>query len=317
MRTESVKLTILTSSVQKSLWSLKSLIMLLWKSMNKDLYGGHYAVTRSLVQGLKELKFGFNYNPNCLKELADTVLVLSDLDALRQMIRLKRIGRINKILAGPNLVVIPSDDRELIAAPEIDTYLVNSKWTLQAYIDDEPLLSRNCISWAAGVDTQYWKPASLMTLDKKILLYHKNAPQDLCDFCVLKVSELGYIPDIIRYSEYDFELYLKKLHSCDAVIFLSQSESQGIALAEAWSTDLPTLVWNPGSITYNNKVIESSSAPYLTSQTGMFFKGRSDFEQAFLSLIKTKEQFSPRKWVLENMSDRLCATNLLRIAGFL
>lgn len=107
-------------------------------------YGGHYAVTRSLVEGLSALGASFNYNSVGLWGLADTVAVLSGIGVLEQAIRLKEEGRVKRLLADPNLVNLPSDARRLIVNPAVDLYLVNSDWTFEMYTTDVPKLLGRC-----------------------------------------------------------------------------------------------------------------------------------------------------------------------------
>ena len=53
------------------------------------------------------------------------------------------------------------------------------------------------------------------------------------------------------------------------MVFLSQSESQGLAVLEALSMNVPVLAWNPGAATYDSPELkrsfslESSSIPLL------------------------------------------------------
>lgn len=88
---------------------------------------GPSAVLRSLMNGLKGEGVDFNYNPKNGKDVGGVVIVLSHIEALREAIELKRSGKIKKLLAGPNLVNLPSDNLELVTHPLIDYYLVNSQ----------------------------------------------------------------------------------------------------------------------------------------------------------------------------------------------
>ena len=60
------------------------------------IYGGHQAVTRSLISGLDKINVEYNYNPRRISDLNENVIVLTDINALSQLIRLKRKGRINR-----------------------------------------------------------------------------------------------------------------------------------------------------------------------------------------------------------------------------
>ena len=63
-------------------------------------------------------------------------------------------------------------------------------------------------------------------------------------------------------------LHGNQIRFCLLAVFLSSSESQGIALAEAWSMNVPTFVWNPKPKELNGRYFPSvDSAPYLTPET--------------------------------------------------
>ena len=52
-------------------------------------------------------------------------------------------------------------------------------------------------------------------------------------------------------------------------VFISRSESQGLALAEAWAMDVPTLVWQGPPGDGGSLFNLSDPSPYLTSHTGV------------------------------------------------
>jgi len=89
-------------------------------------------------------------------------------------------------------------------------------------------------------------------------------------------------------------------------------ESQGLAWAEAWSSDVPTLILKRTSNVLQGRVYKNSSAPYLCSENGLFFDDFEDFKNKFKYWEGHREQFSPRAWVLENMSDEACAKRLFK-----
>src|SRR5262245_168136 len=68
----------------------------------KTIYGGHPAVTRSVVEGLARLQAPYRYNPRYLTLVSDIVIVLAGLEALQQAIFWKRERKITVLVAGPN-----------------------------------------------------------------------------------------------------------------------------------------------------------------------------------------------------------------------
>jgi len=296
--------------------------MLGMPSIEASLYKGHPAVVRSLLRGLQQAGINAQFNPKSALDITGVCHVLSGLDALEQAIKLKASGRIVKLVVGPNVVVAPSDCRKYISSPYIDLYLVNSKWTYDMYIKDEPLLADKCSIWPSGVDETYWNYSGCNAEKEQIvLIYIKskisgdilNAVTDLLEF-------KGWGVEIVTYGEYTLEEYREKLFKAKFAIFFSDFESQGIALVESWSCGVPTLVWNPGSFRYIARdgteiVCATSSAPYLNDDTGFFFASFKDFEELIIERIDTILGLTPRNWVLANMSDRVSVEKYLELIG--
>ena len=98
-------------------------------------------------------------------------------------------------------------------------------------------------------------------------------------------------------------------------VFLSTFETQGIALAEAWSMDVPTVVWDPqGDAEWRGRHFTSdSSAPYLTPSTGIAARDTALLEPAIRQALATLTTFQPREWVLANMTDAVCSRRLYEL----
>ena len=111
------------------------------------------------------------------------------------------------------------------------------------------------------------------------------------------------------YTAEDFRRYLQG--SALMVGFTVGSESQGIAWAEAWSTNVPTMILENTSNVYQGRRFKCSTAPYLCNENGLFFKDFLDFKNKFNYWEHHRNQFRPRLWTLEHMSDEVCAKLLL------
>jgi hypothetical protein len=238
---------------------------------------------------------------------------------LKQTIKFKRMGLIKKLLTGPNTVAFPHDYNHLVASPEVDVYFAPSELVAKFCVDDSPRLQGRCIVWPAGVDVEYWKPQKQHR--KKIVFYIKECkfhdPQVYKNLKVDQyfdyVRQLGYGIIIINYGEYVPESLRAALDDALLMIVFSYEESQGLAWAQAWSMDVPTLIFYNDQFVWGGKLIKSSTAPYLTSETGMFFKDFEDFKINFQLGISNHHQFSSRQWVINHMSDEKCAEDILRI----
>lgn len=273
----------------------------------------HKGVFRSLQSGLQQNEIPYNINPVRLEEVYPTVVVIDGLDKLRYGINLKKLGHIKLLLAGPNVMIRSCDNNHILASPELDHYLVPSEWTKIAYIEDEPCLLNKISIWPTGVDTQYWKPLDVEK-EKKVVVYWKTEPESFCQTVEELITAKGFQVERITYGAYTQEQFRHALNESLFAVFLSRSESQGIALAEAWSMNVPTFVWNPGEFYYAGKQYNPvSSCPFLTHAQGADWQKISELEKLIDSFDQFKLSFSPREWVINYMSDYASVKCLLEI----
>ena len=278
-------------------------------------FRGHPAVTRSIVHGLEKLGVRFSYNPAGLNGLAQTVVVLSGVSALRQMLRLKQQGYIRWLIVGPNIMSDPGAHRGILASPEIDRYITHDRVCLLMgrFL---PALASRCAAWAAGVDLEFWRPEPERARDR-VLIYSKlnNGPAVSPDLFRAELERRGYKVSVLEYGSYAADEYKKTLQGCKFMVAFTRDETQGIAFAEAWGCDVPTFVWKNSEPTFLGVAYGGSTAPYLTEATGAFFSNIDEFGELLSRWEENGFNFEPRQWCRENMSDEVCARNLLTIAG--
>lgn len=278
-------------------------------------YRGHIGVTRSLIEGLvKKNLLSYNYNPNFYTRIYQTVVVLSGVSSLKQAISLKRKGKIQKLIAGPNIVIFSSDFNNLIASEEIDCIITPAEIINQLYILDNASLKGRICAWPAGVNTDFWKPEQSIVRNQ-ILIYEKQSKgpvgpvEPYRDYLI----SLGYQVIIFKYGNYSITEYREQLFKSILMIGFVSDESQGLAWAEAWASDVPTFIWQNELHIYEGRKYSCSTAPYLTEESGIFFSDFEDFKLKFLRWENSEFDFKPRKWCVENMSDEVCAEKLIEI----
>lgn len=275
--------------------------------------GGPSSVLRSLTNGLDELGIDYNLNPP-KTEVRRKCIVLSNVEALHEAIKLKNSGIIQTLLAGPNIVTLSDDHDGIILHPLIDLCIVPSDWVKELYLENSQALSSRISVWAAGVDLSMWpENRDLDFEDPTVVIYLKY-----CDDQFLRkkihdyfVSSNWRVQTVI-YGEYNSEQFAEMLSGASLAVFLSITESQGIALAEVWASNIPTLVLRRDVVVFpNGYQFPASSAPYLNESNGMFFN-------SFEVFIRCMEQFKlgsgalkPREWVSQNMTDEICAEKLI------
>jgi hypothetical protein len=272
--------------------------------------GGPKGVEQSLLRGLKELgrEFAWNRRPT---ESGGVACVLSGVETLKWVIAQKNKDNFSKLLAGPNIVVTPFDHDRLILSKAIDAYLVPAQWSIDWWTKLAPEMMPILRVWPAGVEDR----GELVNKSGKILVFQKNAPEELLKFIISNLNKVSENFEVIRYGQYTKDQYFKLLAQSKGMIYLSQSESQGLALHEAWMAGVPTLVWDRGFMTYQNLRFESPglSAPYLTDACGMIFKGSDGFSRGLPEFLSSLDRFHPRPYSLRNFTDKISAEKLLTI----
>ncbi len=268
-------------------------------------------VIRSLLRGLSTLHIPHDFNN--WSNPGDLVYVNSDISMLQRAISLKQRREITRLVAGPNLVIRPIDHQGLVGNNAIDMYLVNSDWTYTTYLEDMPKLRRSLEIWFAGIDETYWNEQKSPP-NKNVLVYWKTESESFCKQVETALRSHDFNPIRLRYGSYNREQYKQLLNTVQFAVFISRTESQGIALLEAWAMNIPTLVWNPKELRAHGKQYSVVSAcPYLSNATGTDWKHLHELT-ALLNNIETElKYFRPREWVLSHMTDTWSAQHMLNL----
>ncbi|PIR85943.1 hypothetical protein COU14_01525 [Candidatus Kaiserbacteria bacterium CG10_big_fil_rev_8_21_14_0_10_44_10] len=264
-------------------------------------YSGPNAVEDSLLRGLKELNIPFSRN--CLTSDTGTVVVLSGTEALRENILHKKKGLIKKLIAGPNIVAHPLDCNGILLNKEIDVILVPSQWVADLYMQVVPEIANKIKVWPAGVPIS---KASSRT--SKPIIYDKLGDVSL----LIKIQEVLAVPaTVFSYGSFNQKDYLEALSEAPYLIYLAKSESQGLALQEAWAHDVPTLVnksthWEANDLSWDSPQI---NCPYLTPELGAIFENVEELP----IMIEQVSSLHPKKYCDKYLSDRASAQKLLNL----
>lgn len=242
-----------------------------WKYTIKKVlgkYSGPDAVLDSLVRGLTDANVVFEVNP--IKAKFKSVHVLAGIDALRDSIRLKRKGRIERLVAGPALVIDPNEYKDIIASSEIDLILQPAPWVKSYFLSKNPSLESRIRIWPAGSRI----PEHTSTRNGPWIIYSKNYGSSELSKIKKILIDSGISFEVLHYGSFSRKDFYGKLETASGMIYLSRSESQGIALQEAWLRDVPTLVLKSTRMIYGNDTWADNqiNAPYLSDELGAFFE---------------------------------------------
>lgn len=166
--------------------------------------------------------------------------------------------------------------------------------------------------WPAGVQDLGAGAKS----EQSLIVFKKTVPEILSTQILQYLQKEGINYHLLEYGKFLPADYQALLNTSSAMIYLQESETQGLALQEAWMKDIPTLVRDRGYWEYQGRYWEGNqiSCPYLTPEVGMRFADFSAFKESF-SIFWQKAlagDFTPRSYTLAELSDHVCAQKLLQ-----
>ncbi|MEN9649270.1 MAG: hypothetical protein RL094_237 [Candidatus Parcubacteria bacterium] len=279
----------------------------------KNKVRGPASVVRSLSVGLQEQGVPFRMDTYPTSP-SDVVHVVSGVQTLKEALALKRKGAFRTLVAGPTITISPLDHKKLLDNPLIDMLIVPSPWVRDFYIYQIPSLKDKIKVWAAGV-VDPGVPPIPRSKRLQVLIYQKNAPEELVKAVMNDLSARDIPFTVVHYGFFKQEDFYRKLESSAFMIYLSESESQGLALHEAWIRDVPTLVWNRGFWEHEDFYWKDTkiSAPYLMASCGYFFKDESDFGTQLQKLTEHYSRLRPRAYSLEHFTDTVATKKYLTL----
>ncbi len=270
---------------------------------------GPDVVLKSLVRGLDTIDITYNINPH-IKELYRIVHVLSNPSALEWAIEQKKLGKIDTLIAGPNISILPSFDTCIMSNSNIDMILLPSEWTREAFAKDSPSIAKKIQIWPSGVLIPQMDTMEKIDTEGLYLIYKKTFSDEMYTKIVQTLDTKSIPHKTLVYGTFKQAEYFELLTQARGMIYLQKSESQGIALQEAWARNVPTLVWDSKTYTYENTNITVSgkvSAPYLTDECGMFFDSLEEFDTKFTEFDNRIDSFTAREYCIKNLSDEASA----------
>ncbi len=270
---------------------------------------GPSAVEESLLMGLYELNQPFRLNENPKVEIS--ALILSGAQVLKSLLLWKKSGKIKQLITGPNIVNMPQEKDGIICSQEIDKVLVPSQWSAECWAYYSPKLKNKINVWAAGVKDRGF----LVKKNGSVLVFQKNSPSHLLQAVLNQLEKIGLKTLFIEYGKFTQHQYFRLLSQSRGMVYLSESESQGLALLEAWSAGLPTLVWSRGYMQYKRYFWNDPkiSCPYLNEKSGLIFTDEKDFPNKLALFLSRIGEFSPREYYLHNFTNKISAQKLLKL----
>jgi len=217
-----------------------------------------------------------------------------------------------KFVFGPHFSVFPQEKVLPILDSETVVYIQPSQWCIDSWNEFPICKTLKMASIPFGVDTDLFHDVLPSKLRTKVFIYFKTRrPEELMLIeNLLRSQDIDYT--IFNYdTRYDEQDYIRFLQRAKYGIWLGRHESQGFALEEALSCNIPLFVWDVNTMNQeygqNYPECPATTIPYFDKRCGKAIKNPDNILNDFQSFLKDIENFSPRQYVLDNLSYDACS----------
>lgn len=207
-------------------------------------------------------------------------------------------NKISEIIIGPNICVLPNE-HEIIMRQKFKKIITPCKWvcdTYTKYID-----IRKIEILPIGIDYILFDDFSKLDKSNDCLVYFKNRSEKELVYIIDKLKKYSQSYVILRYGNYDEAEFLNLLKISRYSIVLDNTESQGIAIEEMMSTNLPLFVCDQKKWYYKDIIHPATSIPYWSNICGEVIDDWKLFDSKFEYFIKNISQYNPREFILKEL----------------
>lgn len=256
-----------------------------------SISNGPGKVVTNLILGLQ--KCGIEYKTNQIISSEDKLLVLQDNHILYKETH-------NEKIIGPNICTLPIDN-QYVMSQNYKKMIVPCEWVKQLYMKWLP--EGKLLIWAVGINTDLFYDMSNNFKDNDCLIYFKRRNEEELNMVISMLESNNQTYEIIRYGNYSEQHFLSVLERSKYGIVIDKCESQGIAIQEMMSTNLPLLVWD--TTVWDDRgeefKIDATSVPYWNDRCGIKVGNFEELKNNFVSFIENLNNFNSREYILKNL----------------
>lgn len=227
-----------------------------------------------------------------------------------------------KFIFGPQFSVFPDNPSAIEMIKNKNSfYAIPSKWVIELwknynFRNMNLCKDLNIVALPFGVDTEMFKPRIPVCDKNRVFLYKKSRSHNDYNVITQFLQKRNIDFKVFSYNQkYSENEYLEYLQHAKYGIWVGIHESQGFALQEALSCDVPLFVWNVTSMNqeigpnYDNH--PATTIPYWDERCGEYFHRQDDMERTFDLFLSKLHTYNPRDYVVENLSLDLCERKLI------
>jgi hypothetical protein len=223
-----------------------------------------------------------------------------------------------KFIFGPHFSVLPENNIISIVNNKNVVYVQPSTWVVNLWKRFPICQHIRIESLPFGVDTLKFNEIKHINHRSKVFLYFKRRDPNELNSIINFLKTKNIHPKIFSYAnKYDENEYINYLHDAKFGFWLDAHESQGFALEEALSCNVPLLVWNVTSLNQehgsNYPNAPATTIPYWDERCGEYFTDIHQLETTFNKFITNLTEYKPREYILENISMEKCEEKIINL----
>jgi len=272
----------------------------------------HHKNKEGLERMLHLLKYDYKYGT--INDIPQYDLIYSPTNPINTSIYPTK-----KFIFGPHFSVFPTN--KLLQINNIhknSIYIQPSEWAAKCWINFNANSILPIKTFSFPVNTDKFKSNNIKNKEQVFIYFKQRNPHEL-EYIKTNLQNKNISYKVFDYKKHYKEIdYLNYIQQSKYGIWLGRHESQGFALEEALSCDVPLLVWDVTSMNqevgYNYDDIFATVIPYWDKRCGEYFYKQADFKAKFDEFISKLDTYKPREYILENLNVEKCSekwTNLI------
>ena len=231
-----------------------------------------------------------------------------------------------KVVYGPQFFVFPSGPLVGPLRPELVgrcVYNTLSEWNRHVHLEMADSLIMPIGQFPFAVDTdRFTSTSTYKPLD--CVVYIKLRSKQLVEYTINLLKEKNMSFTAFTYGSYNEQDYINALQSAKFMLTIDRHESQGFALCEAMSCDVPLLVvdcttmydemvdgYTPIYQEHHPKKLIATSVPYWSNECGIKITEQSEISSAIDTMMTTYRSFTPRQYIIKTLSNEVCMQRIL------
>ena len=216
-----------------------------------------------------------------------------------------------KFIFGPHLSVLPNESQLNIIKGNNSVYIQPSSWAVELWKLFPCCSDLHMKPVPFAVDNYSFKPVKPIEERNEVFIYYKCRKQHELNVLIEFLKERGYSPRIFNYNaSYPENEFINQLKNSKFGVWLGRHESQGFALEESLSCNVPLLVWDVRSMNQeegnNYPDYKGTCIPYWDSTCGEYFYDESELKATFDLFISKMNTYTPREYILNHLSPEVC-----------